>query len=220
MCAAISEVSAYIQERLRKLVGISSAELNGMTSTDLDDIITRLKPGPARAKYKVGGYYGVEGPISTLLMTDDTMALAPLVIEKFVVVEEVGVDVTTTGSGGSLYTAIYNDRGDCYPGALIHKSAALAVTAAFQSTTGLTLKLPPGLYWVGTHNSGAVVTPVTVRCVATSFRCMPLAAGADDTDAAAFTQAVTADSVPPDTFTSTVTVAGKAPRVVLKIKQA
>lgn len=218
--ANISEVSAYIQEAARKRIGISSADLSGFSSTDLDDVIARMKPGPARAKYKVGGYYGVEGPISTLLMTDDQMVLAPFVVDRLITVEEVGVDVTTAGSGGNLYTAIYNDRGDCYPGDLIHKSAALAVTAAFQSTTGLTLRFPPGIYWVGTHNSGAVTTPVTVRCVATSFRFMPLAAGADDTDAAAFAQAVTADSVPPSTFTTTVTVVGKAPRVLFKVKQA
>lgn len=218
--AALSEVSAYIQERWRKMVGISSGDLNGLTSAELDTVITTLKTGPARAKYKIGGYYGVEGTISTLLMTDDTMVLAPFIVDKMITVEEVGVDVTTAGSGGSLYTAIYNDRGDCYPGALLQKSAALAVTAAFQSTASLTLRLAPGLYWVGTHNSGAVTTPVTVRAVQTSFRCMPLTAGADDTNACGYSQAVTADSVPPDTFTTTVTVTDKAPRVLFKVKQA
>lgn len=218
--AAISEISPLIQEHIRKKVGISSAEMNGYSSSDLDTIVTQLKAGPARSKYKVGGYYGGEGVISTLALTDDTLVVGPVVIDKLITVEEIGVDVTSAGTGGNLYVAVYYDRGDGYPGALMYKTGALAVTGAFQSATGLTLRFAPGIYWMGAHNSGAVTGTATVRALASSSRWVPLAAGGDDTDSCGYSYTEAADSVPLDPFTSTMTVVGKVPRVLFKVKQA
>ena len=217
--ASISEISPLIQENVRKSVGMSSNDLNGLSSAELDTIVTLLKAGPSRAKYRVGGYYGAEGPIDTLLMTEDQLIVVPIVVERFIVVEEIGVDVTTAGTEGDLYIALYADRGDSYPGASIHISAAKAVTTTFKSTTGLDIELPPGLYWAGAVVNQVTTTVATLRSVLNSYGCVGLAAGTDDTNSCGYAEAAVTGA-PNATFTSTVTVVGEGPRVLFKVKQA
>lgn len=216
---SVSEISPLIQELMRKAIGMSSADVNGLSSAELDTIITLLKKGPARAKYRVGGFYGAEGPIDTHLMTEDQLIVAPIVVDRFIVIEEIGVDVTTAGTEGDLYTALYADRGDAYPGAVIHKSAALAVTTGFKSTASLDIELPPGLYWAGAVVNQVTTTVATLRSVLNSYRCVGLAAGADDTNSCGYAQA-SVTGAPPDSFSATVAVVGEAPRILVKVKHA
>lgn len=212
-----SEVSALIEQNIRKRVGISSGDLEGLSSSELDTIIDMLKSGPPMAKYRVGGFYGGEGSIDTLLLTEDILVVGPIIIEKFIVVEEIGVDITTAATEGDFYTALYRDRGDGYPGASVHVSAALASTAGFKSTASLDIELTPGLYWGGCVCNQVTTTVATVRSLINNSRYVGETAGANDVNSAAYTEAAVTGA-PGATFTSTATVAAEAPRLLMKVK--
>lgn len=217
--ASLSEVSPLIEQMLRKRVGISSGQLNDLSSAELDEIVAQLQVGPPMTKYRVGGFYSGEGTMGTLLLTEDVLVVGPILIEKYIVVEEIGVDVTTAGTEGDLYTALYRDRGDGYPGAAIHRSAALTVTQAFKSTASLDIELAPGLYWGGAVCNQVTTTVATVRSLASNSRFVGETAGANDVAMAGYSEAAVT-GVPSATFTSTPTVVGAVPRLLLKVKQA
>jgi hypothetical protein len=217
--ASISEISPLIQANIVKRAGISSTQLQDLSSAELDELVTQLKLGPAMARYRVGGFYSGEGTVSTLLLTEDVMVVGPVLIEKYVVVDEIGIDVTTAGTEGNLYTALYRDRGDGYPGALLHTSAALTVTQAFKSTSSLDVELAPGLYWAGAVCNQVTTTVATVRALVNNSRFVGETAGANDIDAAGYSEAAVTGA-PPAAFTATATVVAKAPKLLLKIKQA
>lgn len=212
------EFAALLEANERKAQGVSVAQLQKLSSqSDLDAVGLNLKAGPAVGRYRVGGYYGGEGTMGTLLLTEDVLVVGPVLIESYVVVEEIGIDVTTAGTEGNLYTALYRDRGDGYPGASIHESAALAVTAGFKSTTGLAIPLTPGLYWAGALCNQVTTTVATVRSLAHNSRFVGETAGANDVAMAGYSEAgLTA--TPSDTFTATATVVGAVPRVLMKVK--
>ncbi len=218
MANSSKDFAGLINRMTQKAVGVNSARLQNITSqTDIDVITENLKHAVPKARYRTGLYYGGEGSISTLLLTEDVMVLGPVLIESFMVVEEIGVDVTTAGTEGNLYTALYRDRGDGYPGALIHKSAALTVTAAFKSTTGLTLPLTPGVYWAGALCNQVTTTVATVRSLLNNSRYVGETAGANDINIAGYSQAALTGE-PPATFTDTATTVAAVPRVLMKCK--
>lgn len=212
-----TDIAGLVYEQQKHRVGISSARIQDLSAADIDSVGDRLKKGSPRARWRVGGFYGGEGAMDTLLLTEDVMVLGPILIEEFVVIEEIGIDVTTAGTEGNLYTALYADRGDGYPGEVIHESAALAVTAGFKSTTGLTLALPPGLYWGGALCNQVTTTVVTVRSLINNSRFVGETAGANDVACAGYSEAALT-ATPPSSFTSTVTVVGEVPRLLLKVK--
>lgn len=215
---SISEISPLIEQNIKRRVGISSKELEGLTSAELDALILLLKAGPPMAKYRVGGFYGGEGHISTTLLTEDLLVVGPILIERYIKVEEIGIDVTTAASEGNLYTALYRDRGDGYPGAVIHKSAALGITTGFKSTAALDIELTPGLYWGGVVCNQVTTTVATVRSLICNSRFIGETAGANDVDMAAYSEAAVTGA-PNDTFTSTAAVVATAPRLLLKVKK-
>lgn len=217
--ASISEISPLIQANIAKRLGISATQLTDLSSAELDEIVTQLKLGPAMARYRVGGFYAGEGAMSTLLLTEDVLVVGPILIEKYVVVEEIGLDVTTAGTEGDLYTALYRDRGDGYPGASLHISAAKTVTQAYKSTASLDVELAPGLYWGGAVCNQVTTTVATVRSLVHNSRFVGETAGANDVATAGYSEAAVTGA-PNATFTATPTVVGAVPRLQLKIKQA
>lgn len=212
--------AGLVNRMAQKMVGVDSARLQKFTAqADIDTITENLKLGVPVAKYRTGLYYGGVGSISTLLLTEDVMVLGPVMIESFMVVEEIGVDVTTAGTEGNLYTALYRDRGDGYPGAVIHESAALAVTAGFKSTTGLSIPLTPGLYWAGALCNQVTTTVATVRSLLNNSPYVGETAGANDVNIAGYSEAALT-ATPPATFTDTVTTVAAVPRVLMKCKSS
>jgi hypothetical protein len=216
---SISEVSPLIEQNIKRRVGISSKELTALSSAELDALILLLKAGPPMGKYRVGGFYGGEGHISTTLLTEDRLLVGPILIDRYIKVEEIGIDVTTAASEGNLYTALYRDRGDGYPGAIIHKSAALAITTGFKSTASLDIELTPGLYWGGVVCNQVTTTVATVRSLICNSRFIGETAGANDVDMASYAED-TVTGAPNDAFSSTAIVAATAPRLLMKVKQA
>lgn len=212
-----SELSKLISEYNDTYrLGVSTNRLMDLTTAQVATLGTLLKKGGPRARYRVGGFYGGEGAIDTLLLTEDVLVVGPVLVEEFISVSEIGVDVTTAGTEGNLYTALYADRGDGYPGSLIHTSAALAVTTGFKSTASLEVLLPPGLYWAGAVCNQVTTTVATVRSLINNSKYVGETAGANDVDCAGYSMAAQTGA-PPATFGSTVATVGEVPRVLLKV---
>lgn len=214
-----AELAPLVEEHLSKRLGVSTSRLQEVASADLDALASLLRIGPPLRKHRVGGFYGPDGAYDTLLLTEDQLVLGPLVWEEFAVIEEIGIDVTTAGTEGNLYTAIYADRGDGYPGSLIHASAALAVTTGFKSTASLDIELPPGLYWVGAVCNQVTTTVATVRSLVNNSPYVGETAGANDINKAAYAFANVTGAPASASITGAETVVAEAPNVLLKIKK-
>lgn len=215
-----ADIAAAAAVHERKALGFSTSRMQSTPTADIDALIKNLKIGPGKARHRTGLYYGPDGgAIGTQLLVEDALVVGPLVWEEYAVIEEIGIDVTTAGSEGNLYVALYADRGDGYPGESIHVSAALAVTTGFKSTASLAIELPPGLYWAGVVCNQVTTTVATVRSVTGNSRFVGETAGANDVLLAGYSQAAVTGA-PPATFTDTVTPSAFAPRVLMKVKSS
>lgn len=215
-----ADIAAAAAIHERKSLGFSTSRMQATPTADIDALVKLLKIGPGIARHRTGLYYGPDGgAIGTQLLTNQVMNVGPFVWDEYTLIEEIGIDVTTAGTEGSLYTVLYADRGDGYPGELIHASAALGVTTGFKSTASLEIELPPGLYWAGVALNGVVTTAATVRSVTGNSRFVGETAGANDVLLAGYSQA-SVTGAPPTTFTDTVTPAAFAPRVMMKVKSS
>jgi hypothetical protein len=217
---AKSDLAGLITEYYeRTRVGTSTTRLMELSDAQVDSVASLIETsGKAlTTRHRVGGYYGGLGHVDTLTLTEDVLVVGPVIIEEFLSISEIGIDVTTAGTEGNLYTALYADTGSGYPGALIHKSAALAVTTGFKSTTGLTnILLPPGLYWAGALCNQVTTTVATVRSLINNSPYVGETAGANDVDCAGYSMSAQTGE-PPATFGSAAAVVGEVPRVLLKV---
>lgn len=216
--ATKEEFAALVEANERKAQGVSVSRLQNLTvQADIDAAATRLKAGPAIGRVRPALYYAPQGAIDTLLLTNGTEVTGPLMLDSFAIVEEIGVEVSTAGTEGSLYTVLREDRGDGYPGAIVHVSAALAVSLGFKSTTTLTVPLTPGLYWAGVAVHGVITTAPTVRSLINNSPYVGHTAGASAANAAGYSQSGIA-AQPSGLFNDAVTNAAEAPFVKLKVK--
>lgn len=217
--AAKQEFATLLRAQERDRLGVTAGRLQKYTlQADIDQIAATLaaQDGPV-GKYRPGLYYGPDGTVGTLLMTNQTELTGPMMLESFMECGEIGIDVTTAGTEGSLYTVLRRDRGDGFPGDIIHISAALTVTpGAFKSTSGLKIPLVPGLYWAGCAVFGVVTTAPTIRSLATNSPYVGETAGANDINTAAY-QTTGVVAAPSGNFNDTTfTTAAQAPRLMLK----
>jgi len=216
--AAKQDFGRLIRGLSERAVGVSSGRLYRLsTQADIDLAASCLEKGPPIIKKRAGLYYSGEGAIDTLLLTEDVEVVGPFIVEEFCIIEEIGVEVSTAGTEGNLYTSLREDRGDGYPGDLIHTSAALAVSLGFKSTTGLTIPLVPGLYWAGAVCNQVTTTVATVRSLLNNSPHVGHTAGASSANAAGYTQA-TITAAPPTTFSDTAANAVEVPMVKFKVK--
>lgn len=215
-----SELASLVDEHIRKSIGMSTGRLQAVATADLDALALQLKAGPPLIRYRVGGYYGANGPVSTLLLTEDQMVLGPILVQQYCVAEEIGIDVTTAASEGNLYTALYRDSGSGYPDTLVHASAALGITTGFKSTTGLEIELTPGIYWGGAVCNQVTTTVATVRSIATSSPYVGETNGANDINNAAYASTTTVTGAPPATFSYAALVVAQAPKLLFKVKSS
>lgn len=216
--ASVKDFAGLLNRNAQKALGVDSSRLGKFTTqADIDAIASRLKAGPPIGKVRTGLYYAPQGNIDTLLLTNQVEVTGPLKLDSFAVIEEIGVEVSTAGTEGSLFTVLRQDRGDGYPGDIVHVSAALAVTTGFKSTTALTIPLTPGLYWAGVALFGVVTTAATVRSVINNSPYVGHTAGASAANAAGYTQSGIV-AAPSGAFSDTAANAAEAPFVKLKIK--
>jgi hypothetical protein len=218
MATGKADLAALVRDYQAKTLGMSTSRLQDVATADLDALANLIKKGPPLRKHRVGGFYGGDGTYDTLLLTEDVMVLGPLVWEEFAVIEEIGVDVTTAGTEGDLYTALYADNGG-YPGELVHASAALTVTAAFKSTASLDIELPPGLYWAGAVCNQVTTTVATVRSLINNSPYVGGAAGADDINKAGYSFAGVTGAPANASIAGSPTVVAEVPNILLKVKK-
>lgn len=212
------EFAALLREHARKRLGTDAARLGKLTSqSDIDNVAKWLKTGPAMARYRAGLYYTGEGTIDTHLTVNQNEFTGPVVIDSFMIVDEIGIEISVAGTEGNFYTVLRADRGDGYPGEIVHVSAALTVTAAFKSTTGLSIPLPPGLYWAGVAVNGVVTTAPTVRSLVINSPYVGHTAGASSANAAGYSQ-TGVTGAPSGAFSDIAANIVEAPMVKLKCK--
>jgi hypothetical protein len=120
---------------------------------------------------------------TTASITANYMYALPLVITKITSIDQVTVNVTTSGVNSSVYAAIYADNGNLYPGALIADfgSQASTSTGVKTFTQNLPVTLAPGLYWLVFDCTQT--TPVVAGWAAT--QCYPILGFASSLAAAA-----------------------------------
>jgi hypothetical protein len=210
-----ADVAKYVELYARNKLGMSVGRLQKLSTTDLDTVVAELKASANNTRYRVGGFYGPDGPLGTFLTVNQQINVGPMVIDTFMTASDVGVEVSTAGTEGNLYICIYADNGTGYPGSLLYTTAAQVVTGTtFRGGSGLTLPLTPGLYWAGTLVNGVVTTAPTVRSVTQNSKFVGQTAGAGSTATAGYSATGLA-STPPTNFPATVTVAAAAPRVMI-----
>lgn len=217
MATAKSALAGLIRRHQEKASGFPIGRLQDLAQADVDLLEPLINAGPPIARWRVGGFYGGDGgAISTLLLTEDVLVVGPILVQQYCVISDIGVDITTAASEGNFYTALYRDRGDGYPGASVHVSAALPITQAFQSTGSLAIELTPGLYWGGAVCNQVTTTVATVRSLTNNSRFVGETAGANDVACAGYSMAAQTGA-PAATFTATPTVVGAVPRLLLKV---
>lgn len=210
-------IATQVELYARNKLGVSVSRLQRLSDADRDKVVTEFKANVNNSRYRVGNFYGPEGPLGTFLTVNQQMNVGPIQIDTFFVASDIGVEVTTAGTEGNLYIVVYNDRGDGYPGTLQYTTAAQVVTGtSFRGGSTLTEPFVPGLYWIGVLVNGVVTTAPTVRAVTQNSKYVGQTAGAGSTANAGYA-ATGLSSTPPTVFPSTVTVAASAPRVMFGI---
>jgi hypothetical protein len=223
--AGRTELARAVDTYIRKSLGVNTSDVLAAVGTNqvlIDQVYDSLQRGPAlRNKARSANtWVGPQGVTGTLTLTADLLILAPLPVDAFQVYDQIGTEVTTAGAGGSptIRSVLFADRGDGYPGKVVHAGAQIAAaTTGFKGETGLSLVLAPGLYWVGVVAQGATTTQPTVRSVTDSYSPFVVQESNVGTSGGGYSQAGVTAAIPTD-FTSTITVLGAAPRTLLRAK--
>lgn len=118
----------------------------------------------------VAGQYfyavGVGAVSTTVGHGTNSLRVAPLVVERTLPVDRIGVDVATVGDVGSkVRLGIYADNGNSYPGALLVDAGQVAGDATGSQEATIALTLYPGVYWIGGVVQSVTTTQPTLRSV-------------------------------------------------------
>lgn len=99
-------------------------------------------------------------------LTNNSMRVAPMVIDAAMVLDRLAVDITTAGETGStLRPGIYADSGAGVPGSLVVDGGAVAADTTGVKEVTVSVTLAAGIYWVGAVVQAAVTTVPLVRIV-------------------------------------------------------
>lgn len=170
---------------------------------------------PSPYRYRSGLHYGTQGSTTTTVLSNQSLRLAPFMVDRPQTWDRIACEITGAGEVGStLRMAVYHDDGTGYPGSLLLDAGTVAADAVANVSVTINLTTAPGLYWVGAVAQAAPTTGPTVRAFVATF--IPAAVGMTGvaTLNAGYTQASVAGAAPA-TFTTTVTN-GTPPRVVLR----
>jgi len=119
---------------------------------------------------------------STRLSVPITLRASPMIVDSGMVIDQIGVEVSTAASPTTnlCRIGIYRDDGNVYPNTLVAGSDV----ATFDGTAGLKtntfaspIKLTRGLYWMAYACQDAATTEPTFRAVATAA--LPVVIGWD-----------------------------------------
>lgn len=158
---------------------------------------------------------------TSITLGNGTLRLYPWWVDRAVVVSRVAADVATVGEAGSRFRiGIYADNGNAYPGALLSDSGQIAGDSATVQELTISLALSRGLYWIGGAVQSAPTTQPTMRTLGTWTPPVTLAVGSTLPAASGTTAGFSQGSVTaalPATFTTSVTAAGFAARIIARV---
>ena len=166
-------------------------------------------------------YYAIcPGGSSASTTANQTLRLAPWIVERDVTIVRIGAEVSTVGEAGSVIRlGIYADAGGLYPGALVLDAGTIAGDSATIQEITISQALTRGVYWVGGVAQSAPSTQPTVRMASGWTPPVPMQTGTTipvlSASVVAYTQASVSGGLPSN-FTSTVTTSGNAMRIFFK----
>lgn len=99
-------------------------------------------------------------------LTNNTLRVAPWVLNRPLSITRLGVDITAAGETGcKVRPGIWADDGNGYPGALIVDGGQLAADAIDNPEATISVALPTGVLWLGAVVQSAPTAQPTVRIV-------------------------------------------------------
>lgn len=166
-------------------------------------------------------FYPVGQGISTTnTLTTSTLYLTPWDLPVGVTLTRLGTDVAIIGDTGSkLRLGIYADNGSYYPGALILDAGQLLGDSATVQELTISQALAAGTYWIGAVSQSVTTTAPTIRVTSSYSPRLPLGSSATLPAAAGTASSYIQTGVTgalPGTFTATMAVSGRAPRLIAK----
>lgn len=151
---------------------------------------------------------------------NNTLRVAPWVVNRAISIDRVGAEVTTIGEAGSKFRiGVFADTGSCYPGAVLLDAGQIAGDSATVQDLTVALTLAPGLYWIGGAVQSAPTTQPTMRVTTTWHPPVPIAVGTSAPSAGATMVGYSNASVSGAlaTFTATVGNVSAAARIHVRL---
>lgn len=153
-----------------------------------------------------GMYYpATGGSVTTSVIADGILSLAPLAFPRAVSVVELALEVTVAGGAGAIVRpCLYSDDGTGFPGSLLVDSGGLGATTAGVKTYTLPspLALPAGVYWMGSVTQGGASPGPTVRANAGFSTIVGYLTAADAANSNPSYSATGIAGAPPSSWTS------------------
>jgi hypothetical protein len=160
---------------------------------------------------------------SASAMTDGRAYMVPLWVPVAFTLTAMGIYVTTQIAASSIQAAVYDDDDGGLPGTrlLDVNSGATwdSTSTGFKTTTGLSLALTPGMYWIGARAAGGAPS---VPMTSDQIHGMPVGASPvtdpNSANTAQFAGAIfsTQGSLPSDVSSWTYGIVAAGPQLLLK----
>ena len=156
---------------------------------------------------------------TTSTVVANTMLAFPVIFSKTTTISTVQINVTTLGSGSSVYAALYADNGNLYPNTLVADfgSASSATIGVKSLTANLPVTVQAGLYWLA-FNCSATAPVVSGFAVGQLYPILGTTSALTVAFGVGWTVAQTAGAFP-STFTGsgTVIIAAPCPAVFFQV---
>lgn len=178
----------------------------------------RVAAGPTWRRFTSGQFYGSPtANVSTTAFTAGDLRVAPFLVGVTTTFDRIAVDLVTGAASSTVRMGIYSDNGSGYPAALVLDAGTVGTTgAAAILPITISQSLAPGLYWLGSVSLGG--TPTLRMTNGGPMAIVPVAGNATDfsqINSCGFSHTGVTTTLP-TTFTTTVTIATSAPRIMLR----
>lgn len=122
------------------------------------DLTNTIRPGGgyARRLRKNRWFSAPFGPSAPIAPVLNNLCVVPVVFQRAVDIDKLGLSVTTAVAASTVRMGIYADAGNGYPGALILDGGTVDSSTTGAKTLSITrTTLPPGTYWLAYVLQGA-----------------------------------------------------------------